>query len=59
MEVWDPATGNVTQVTQELPTEAGDSTSLDFAQLLPINNGTDLLLYGGNLVKFCICLNLR
>ena len=50
MEVWNPADNSVRNVTAQLPIEEGDSTGLDYAQLLPIKNGTELLLYGGNLV---------
>ena len=48
--MWNPADNSVQNVTAQLPNEEGDSTGLDYAQLLPIKNGTELLLYGGNLV---------
>ena len=48
--MWNPADNSVKNVTAQLPIEEGDSTGLDYAQLLPIKNGTELLLYGGNLV---------
>ena len=50
MEVWNPNDGSVTKVTNVLPSEEGDSTSLNYAKLVPIKNGTELLLYGGNQV---------
>jgi hypothetical protein len=50
MEIWNPADGTVTLVTDELPPEEGDSNSLDFSQLVPIDDGSGLLLYGGNQV---------
>lgn len=52
MEVWNPADGSVTLITNELPPEEGYSSGVAFAQLLAINNGTELLLYGGNQVCF-------
>ena len=52
MEVWNPADGSVTMITNELPPEEGDSNGVAFAQLLAINDGTELLLYGGNQVCF-------
>ena len=51
MEVWNPADGSVSSLTAELPPEVDDSTALDFAELLPINKGKEMLLYGGNLVR--------
>ena len=50
MEIWNPADGSVRNVTAQLPTEIGDTIGLDYAQLLQIKNGTELLLYGANLV---------
>lgn len=52
MEIWNPADGSVTLATFELPPEEGDIGGLDFSQMLPINNGTELLLYGGNQVGY-------
>jgi hypothetical protein len=52
MEVWNPIDGSVTKVTKELPNEEGDSASLNAAKLVSIKNGTELLLYGGNQVRF-------
>ena len=51
MEVWNPATGRVDKVSEVLPSEEGSSASLDYSQLLPINGGEDLLLYGGSQVR--------
>lgn len=50
MEVWNPNDGSVTKVTKVLPSEEGDSNSLNYAKLVPIKNGAELLLYGGNQV---------
>ncbi len=51
MEVWNPVTGSVEKVSEVLPSEEGDTGSLDYSQLLPINGGEDLLLYGGSQVR--------
>ncbi len=50
MEVWNPSDDSVQKIFTEVPPEEGDSSSLDFAQLLAINGGRELLLYGGNQV---------
>jgi hypothetical protein len=41
-----------------LSTEEDESNGLEFSQLVAINNGTELLLYGGNLVTHYKALNL-
>ncbi len=50
MEVWNPSDGSVQKIFDEVPPEENDSNSLDFGQLLAINCGSELLLYGGNQV---------
>ena len=50
MEVMDPEHNTITLVTENLPSEVGDSTGLENAQLLTIGDGKELLLYGGNQV---------
>ena len=47
MEIWNPLDGNVELVAQLLPTETESSLGLNHAQLLPINGGSEILLYGG------------
>ena len=50
MEVWNPTDGSVQKVIDKLPSEVGGKSGINFAQLMPIKGGTELLLYGGKLV---------
>ena len=52
MEVWNPLDGSVTSLTAELPPEEDDNNGLEFAELMPIKGGKELLLYGGNMVGY-------
>ena len=47
LEIWSPLDGTVKLVSKLLPTETSKSLGLNHAQLVPINNGRELLLYGG------------
>jgi hypothetical protein len=47
MDIWNPADGTVELVTLLLPTETDSSLGLNHAQLLPINGGSEFILYGG------------
>ena len=47
MDIWNPIDGTVELVTELLPTETENSLGLNHAQLLPINGGSEIILYGG------------
>lgn len=47
LEIWSPTDGIVKLVSEILPTETSQSLSLNHGQLVPINNGREVLLYGG------------
>ena len=47
MEIWNPNNGSVITQIDFLPTEEVESFGLQDAQLVPINDGRELLLYGG------------
>ena len=47
LEIWSPSEGTVKLATRMLPTETMKSFGLNHAQLVPINKGSELLLYGG------------
>ncbi len=47
LEIWSPIEGTVKLESQMLPTETLKSFGLNHAQLMPINKGSELLLYGG------------
>ena len=47
MEIWNPLNESVTTQTDLLPSEEGGTFGLQDAQLVPINGGSELLLYGG------------
>jgi len=47
MELWNPQTGEVELLWDEIPPEVGGSFSLRYAEMIPINNGSELILYGG------------
>ena len=53
MEVWDPATGKVSMPFPRIPEveEDGDARSLQYSQMVAIDEGRDLLLYGGFQVR--------
>ena len=48
LEFWDPKESKVKLVSSRLPTETEHSMGLSHAQLVPINEGRQALLYGGN-----------
>ena len=47
MELWDPKESKVKRVSKNLPTEKDQGIGLSHAQLVPINDGSQALLYGG------------
>jgi len=47
MELWNPKTREVELLWDEIPPEEGASYGLDLAEVLPINDGSDFILYGG------------
>jgi len=47
MELWNPKTGEVELLWDVIPPEEGGSYGLEFAEMLPINDGSELILYGG------------
>jgi len=47
MEVWNPQTRQVELLWDQIPPEVGASIGLEFAEVLPINDGSELILYGG------------
>jgi len=48
MELWNPRTREVLLLWEEIPPEIdGDSWGLRKAEILPINDGSELILYGG------------
>jgi len=47
MELWNPQTREVELLWEEIPPEVGGSEGLRLAELLPINEGSELILYGG------------
>ena len=47
LEIWSPTEGTVKMVSNVLPTENSKSFGLNHAQLVAINGGRELLLYGG------------
>ena len=49
MEVWNPRTGSVQQL--EDPRERDHNYGLKYASMVSINDGKEILLYGGFLVK--------
>jgi len=48
MELWNPQTRQVELLWDEIPPEVGASHGLDAAEVLPINDGSELILYGGS-----------
>ena len=47
LEIWSPTDQTVKLVSKLLPTETEKSLGLNHASLVPIEGGTELLLYGG------------
>jgi len=47
MELWNPQTKEVELLWNEIPPEVGGTLGLGFAEILPINDGSELILYGG------------
>jgi len=47
MEIWNPKTREVELLWDEIPPEEGGSRGLDTAEILPVNGGSDFILYGG------------
>lgn len=47
LEIWSPTDRTVKLVSEVLPTETSKSFGLNHAQLVSINDGKELLLYGG------------
>jgi len=48
MELWNPQTGIVELLWDEIPPEVGGSDGLRFAEILLINDGSELIVYGGD-----------
>jgi len=48
MEVWNPQTRQVELLWEEIPPEVGESYGLRYAEILPVNDGSELILYGGD-----------
>ena len=47
LEIWNPLDGAIKLVSELLPTESENSFGLNHAQLIPINDGTEMVMYGG------------
>ena len=47
LKIWNPIDGTVKLVSDLLPTESENSFGLNHAQLVPINDGTEMVMYGG------------
>jgi len=47
IEVWNPKTRKVELLWEEIPSEAGASYGLRYAEIIPVNNASELILYGG------------
>ncbi len=47
IEFWNPADGTVEQVSYQIPAEDGSSIGLTHTQMLPINDGSEFILYSG------------
>jgi len=47
MELWNPITKEVQLLWNEIPPEAGSSYGLRYAEILPVNDASELILYGG------------
>jgi len=47
MELWNTKTGKVELLWEEIPPEVGGLGGLRYAEMLPIKNGSELIVYGG------------
>jgi len=47
MELWNPYTKEVQLLWNEIPPEVGGAFGLEYADIIPINAGSELILYGG------------
>jgi len=47
MELWNPQTREVELLWNEIPPEVGGTFGLAGAEMLPINDSSELILYGG------------
>jgi hypothetical protein len=47
MEAWNPDYATIQTLSDVLPPEEGKSSGLETSQLIAINDGSELLLFGG------------
>jgi len=47
MELWNPQTKEVELLWDEIPPEVGGSMGIEAAKIIPINDGSELIFYGG------------
>jgi len=47
LELWNPQTGIVELLWEEIPPEVRALTGIEWAEILPINDRSELILYGG------------
>ena len=47
MEFWNPIDDSVEMVSEELPQEEGSTMGLIHTQIIPVKEGSELMLYGG------------
>ena len=47
MEFWNPIDDSVEMVSGELPQEEGSTMGLIHTQIIPVKEGSELMLYGG------------
>ncbi len=47
MEIWNPRTKTVENITDILPAEQGAKKGLQLSELVTIKGGTEFILYGG------------
>jgi len=47
MELWNPQTREVKLLWDEIPPEVDELSGLEYAEMLPINDGSELIFYGG------------
>jgi len=45
MELWNPRKGEIKPL--EIPAEVGGSSSLHYAQMIPVKDESELIIYGG------------
>ena len=48
MEIWNPDTGHVKTLFEELPQEADKVYGLKGSKVVPVKGGTEVLFYGGS-----------